>query len=626
MTNLKNINPTKPSFIFGYWRPWNENSNSIDSYLDYTKDVSLAKYGADTVGKYIEHASDEQIIEIRQLGEKIGLGMNVLSNQLGDKIDLKINILSNQLAEISTELSDISSELNFLNRNIDILIEQQKLSNLLLIDICELLRVPNSEKERQHSIELGIKFFINAQKDPDLFDDSLEEFLKAESLMKQDYFVLHRLGLIYMHVLKHLNIQKALEYFTKAAKYAIVDSDPKALELIYVLQGNFNKLNTEISDEINEIQHLAAESLEKAAFAAYVLGQFDLSVANQIKALNYKNSAENYFKLSKYQARTKEIDSCVINLEKSIDIQPSMAIAVFNDVDLMNEPKVLKLLKTKIINIEDKIFNLISKFEKIASEQSENIIIQLKTIKDINYVLKVAIFVKYDALATSLNNDILIAKEQIDSLITLINETEYTVPKKEFDSTIELLKNSKNGTLEQMGMVLKDSNELHNCNRIKIGDKFAGGIVFYLDETGNHGMVAAEKVEHGIWDGVGAIGTSTIIGSGRSNTKLIVEKANSTTEIRDYYGAPTTHLKAAIICVELKLNGYNDWFLPSKDELHELVKQHEKIGGFKEWSDYYHWSSSEMNDRLAWSERYDSPHQDFDFKSEFRAFRPVRNF
>jgi hypothetical protein len=104
----------------------------------------------------------------------------------------------------------------------DVQIEQQKLSNLLLENIAELLRVPDSEKERQHSIELGIKFFVNASKDADLFADALEELLKAESLMKQDYFVLHRIGCIYLYVEKYINPEKALEYFLRAAKYASV--------------------------------------------------------------------------------------------------------------------------------------------------------------------------------------------------------------------------------------------------------------------------------------------------------------------------------------------------------------------------------------------------------------------
>jgi len=174
---MNNITPKTPSFVFGYWRPWKANSDLFDSYLDYTKDASLAKYGADTVGSFINQASKEQVEAINHLGKAVGRGMNVLSSQI----------------------SDVNNTLNYLNRNLDIQIEQQKLSNLLLQNIAELLRVPDSEKERQHSIELGIKFFVNAQKDSDLYADALEELLKAESLMKQDYlFYTELVAFIYM--------------------------------------------------------------------------------------------------------------------------------------------------------------------------------------------------------------------------------------------------------------------------------------------------------------------------------------------------------------------------------------------------------------------------------------------
>ena len=212
----------KPSFVFGYWRPWKEDSKFFDSYFDYVKDVSLVKYGADTVGRYINQASKEQIQAINHLGQTIGRGMNVLSNQM----------------------SEINDNLVFLNRNLDIQIEQQKLSNLLLQNIAELLRVPDSEKERQHSIELGIKFFVNAQKDKDLYEDALEQLLKAEILMKQDYFVLHRIGCIYLYVEKYINPEKALDYFLRAAKYASVESDPKAVRLANALTKNFSTVNS----------------------------------------------------------------------------------------------------------------------------------------------------------------------------------------------------------------------------------------------------------------------------------------------------------------------------------------------------------------------------------------------
>ena len=211
------------SIALGYWVPWSEKGNLVDSYRQYVKDASLLKYGADTIGQYINQASYEQVNAINQLGQKIGRGLNILSNQM----------------------SQVNENLVFLNKNIDIQIEQQKLSNLLLQNIVDLLRLPDSEKERRHSIELGIKFFIKAQNDEDLYADALEELLKAESLMKQDYFVLHRIGCIYLYVEKFIDPEKALDYFLKAAKYAIVDDNVNTDMLYSALVGNQIELNPE---------------------------------------------------------------------------------------------------------------------------------------------------------------------------------------------------------------------------------------------------------------------------------------------------------------------------------------------------------------------------------------------
>ncbi len=34
---MSNISPSKPSFVLGYCRPWKEDSNVIDSYLENRK-------------------------------------------------------------------------------------------------------------------------------------------------------------------------------------------------------------------------------------------------------------------------------------------------------------------------------------------------------------------------------------------------------------------------------------------------------------------------------------------------------------------------------------------------------------------------------------------------------------
>ena len=159
-------NLTFPTTVYGYWRPWKSDANYWHDYLDYVRDASLVNYGANTIGKCINQASQEQIEAI-----------NIFKNDIGKRI----TVLNNQLGNISNQINQINEGILNLNRNLDIQIEQQRLSNILLKNISALLRIPDSEKERQHSIELGIKFFVNAQKDSDLYDDALEELLKAES-------------------------------------------------------------------------------------------------------------------------------------------------------------------------------------------------------------------------------------------------------------------------------------------------------------------------------------------------------------------------------------------------------------------------------------------------------------
>jgi hypothetical protein len=80
------------------------------------------------------------------------------------------------------------------------------------------------------------------------------------------------------------------------------------------------------------------------------------------------------------------------------------------------------------------------------------------------------------------------------------------------------------------------------------------------------------------------------IGTGQANTTAIVN------------GCPASMI-AARICNDLVLNGFNDWFLPSKDELNQMYIRKSQIGGFL---DAYYWSSSELNAEIVFIQSFNN--------------------
>ena len=639
---MSNITPKTPSFVFGYWRPWKENSNLFDSYLNYVKDTKLVKYGADTVGKYINQASKEQVQVINQLGKAIGRGMNVLSNQM----------------------SDINENLMFLNRTLDIQIEQQKLSNLLLQNIVELLRIPDSEKERQHSIELGIKFFVNASKDEDLFIDALEELHKAESLMKQDYFVLHRIGCIYLYVEKCINPEKALEYFLRAGKYASVESDSSAVRLANVLTKKFNTVNSDLNNSEKQIGLLASDSYEKAAFAAYVLGRFSDAVSYQAKVLKFNNTAQIRFGLAKYLVRSGEINEGVKSLSKCIDEDPIYAVATFKEIDLINEPQILILISEKNQIIDGNINKLIDKFKDINSKQAIDIINELKELLNRSYEIKVVNFKLYEKKVKNINNIIADSVLEIDSFIKLIKKTIYrnldvndingiidelqkakdlpfekmqeifngikerikaasefekqvlhteseidsfiavikkaiflSLDAKSIRALIDELKKAKGLPLEKMKEVLERIRIQVDENKLQIGSKYGGGIVFFVNDIGNHGLVCFENdFGKAIWGGdytnIETDKSGVMNNSGLTNTKKIAEHASWIFKESIFLGLHKSPVvTAAKLCLESSQNDYRDWYLPTIAEL-KILYTNLHIKGIGNFQDAEYWSSS----------------------------------
>ena len=138
----------------------------------------------------------------------------------------------------------------------------------------------------------------------------------------------------------------------------------------------------------------------------------------------------------------------------------------------------------------------------------------------------------------------------------------------------------------------------------------------YVDSTGDHGLVASKDNLGGKWGCVNQLigGTSegivdypqTSIGMNNSN---IINSNCSESSI------------AAKICLNYSSEGYNNWFLPSKDELNLMYLN------IKETllSNYY-WSSSEFNEKFAWQQHFQTGTQYKIYKNITANVRPVRKF
>jgi uncharacterized repeat protein (TIGR02543 family) len=161
----------------------------------------------------------------------------------------------------------------------------------------------------------------------------------------------------------------------------------------------------------------------------------------------------------------------------------------------------------------------------------------------------------------------------------------------------------------------------------------AGGWIFYDDEAdGINNIVGVRYLEaapsdqigpYHAWSNIinveiGASAQGIVVGTGQANTTAIITQIGHSTS-------------AAMLCDELEVVNntvtYDDWFLPSKEELNlmyaNLHKVTTPVGGFA-YDNY--WSSSEVNADFAWGKGF-SVGFSFDYyKNVSYRVRAVRAF
>lgn len=207
-----------------------------------------------------------------------------------------------------------------------------------------------------------------------------------------------------------------------------------------------------------------------------------------------------------------------------------------------------------------------------------------------------------------------------------------------FSQTVEITGQTKitqmSSTVSTPGNVVRQEDGMLALRQFEIGDFAHGGIVFWVDESGEHGLVCTKTDQSANirWH-AGSVVTTQAKGdgpfSGEMNTMIAISSHAGTSDDGAAY--------AARLCAELVVteNGssYGDWYLPSKAELNLMHLSAETIddtalenGGavFVAFASY--WSSTEASSSNAWSQNITLGTQSSTSKSSTLDVRAIRAF
>jgi serine/threonine protein phosphatase PrpC len=129
---------------------------------------------------------------------------------------------------------------------------------------------------------------------------------------------------------------------------------------------------------------------------------------------------------------------------------------------------------------------------------------------------------------------------------------------------------------------------------IKIGQEYGGGIVFYVDATGKHGLIAAKS-------------------------DLTARSVATDEKLSGLYS--WADAKAA--CNAFVIGDYGNWRLPSREELKKLLLKKSVVGGFRKGT---YWSFSEKDGLNALIQDFGNGKELNDKKTTTHRVRLIRSF
>lgn len=440
-----------------------------------------------------------------QQGNQILAGINKGINQVNHNIMAGMAALSSNIAQAATA---IRFSLQTIHGTMQLILDE--------------LRIPESQRERRYHIEEGMKYFNKGMQSGDClyFDDALDEFTKATSIERKDFFSWYYTGMIHLYSQDHLDIDKALFAFDEYTHYA--DALLQRHELF------------------DEALMMKAECwyLKQDSNKAYQLIKELIPVNNKaaLRAMKYLSASTN--EDTKKQA--------VEILETLMQENPYIVMQVLEDYDILSNDHIL----TYINEYKDKIKKEIAEQLIIANSKMES--------------LKKESFFKNDSLCNEFEDLKSKANKKIGVVDALVLKEKAT----------KMLQKIKNEEPDWIILRLKDLE------------------VSFVDK-----------------------GDYIVLRQAVLGIKMI-EKVSSPYEM--------TWDQAMQYARNLRKGGFNDWRVPTKEELKFIYKIKDICGINK--NDSYFWSSSvpSVSPGYAWNVSFYSGYVGSDYKDGSSYVRCVR--
>lgn len=172
------------------------------------------------------------------------------------------------------------------------------------------------------------------------------------------------------------------------------------------------------------------------------------------------------------------------------------------------------------------------------------------------------------------------------------------------------------GQQNQIAQLTQEINVLKSKQMVRhrVGEAYHGGIIFYVDETGQHGLIASriDASEQGVQWRNGESGNKVTnarsdgIGSGENNTRLIISqqtvydtKGNFAALQASKFQVMDDGITPCKTPIALEHICYGGWYLPSAYEL-QLMHQSLHQNNLSSFALEYYWTSTESSVSNAW--------------------------